>query len=413
MHNQNNPQNKQKFFYGWLLLVACFGINAVIHGIRYSFGVFFKSLSGEFDLSRAATSGISSLYWVLCAIFALLGGILLDRYGPRKIMLPMGILTGLSLAATSQANASWQLYLSYSLLLSVGTGAVYSILMTTTQRWFHKKRGMAVGIVSSGVGFGTLVMTPLTAWLISIFDWRTTYLGIGLVTGLMIVGFSFLLKRDPAEMQLQPDGEGPNLTTTTSNNSAIETGFSTAQAYKSKSFWLIAAIWFLWSFSLMLIITHLVPHLTDIGIASTTAAFVGGLIGIVSIVGRLSVGWISDRLGRQSSILLTVSLQVAAILILTWSNSLGMLYVFAIIFGLGYGGLDPATVALIGDIFGVRNLGRITGSLTFFWALGAGAGSAVGGLIYDATGSYFSAFLLTAGFMLLADVLALSLRKRR
>jgi MFS family permease len=413
MHNQNNPQNKQKFFYGWLLLVACFGINAVIHGIRYSFGVFFKSLSGEFDLSRAATSGISSLYWVLCAIFALLGGILLDRYGPRKIMLPMGILTGLSLAATSQANASWQLYLSYSLLLSVGTGAVYSILMTTTQRWFHKKRGMAVGIVSSGVGFGTLVMTPLTAWLISVFDWRTTYLGIGVVTGLMIVGFSFLLKRDPAEMQLQPDGEGSSLTTKTSNNSAIETGFSTAQAYKSKSFWLIAAIWFLWSFSLMLIITHLVPHLTDIGIASTPAAFVGGLIGIVSIVGRLSVGWISDRLGRQSSILLTVSLQAAAILILTWSNSLGMLYVFAIIFGLGYGGLDPATVALIGDIFGVRNLGRITGSLTFFWALGAGAGSAVGGLIYDATGSYILAFLITAGFMLLADVLALLLRKRR
>jgi MFS family permease len=411
----NTPQLQvhQKFFYGWFVLLACFGINAVIHGIRYSFGVFFKSLSGEFDLSRAATAGISSVYWILCAVFALLGGILIDKYGPRKIMLPMGIITGLSLITTSQANGSWQLFFTYSLLLSAGTGAVYAVLMTTTQRWFHKNRGLAVGIVSSGVGVGTLIMTPLTAWLIETFSWRSAYLSLGLFTGLTIVGLSFLLKRDPVDMGLGPDGRNSNPVRIFSKNGASETGFTVTEAFKSRNFWLLAVVWFLWAFSLLLVMTHLVPHLTDIGIASTTAAFIGGLIGMVSIAGRLGVGWFSDRMGRKSSILLTILCQCAALFLLAWSNSLWMFYVFAIVFALGYGGLDPATVALVGDLFGVRNLGRITGSLTFFWALGAGVGSAFGGLIYDATGSYFAAFLLIACCMFLAATLALLIRKGR
>jgi MFS family permease len=337
----------------------------------------------------------------------------MDKYGPRKVMLPMGILTGLSLAATGQANSSWQLFFTYSLMLSAGTGAVYSVLMTTAQRWFRRKRGLAVGIVSSGVGVGTLIMTPLTAFLIDTFDWRNTYLFMGLVLGLMMIGLSFLLKRDPSEIGMQPDGEISNTAPGHTKSIIREEGLSISEAYKNRNFWLIAAVWFLWSFSLLLVMTHLVPHLTDIGITSTTAAVIGGLIGMISIAGRLGVGWFSDRIGRQSSILLTILLQAAALFLLAWSNSVWMFYLFAIAFGLGYGGLDPATVALIGDIFGVRNLGLITGSLTFFWALGAGSGSAVGGLIYDAAGSYFPAFLMIACFMLLAAILSLMIRKKR
>ncbi|HSW57311.1 MAG TPA: MFS transporter [Dehalococcoidales bacterium] len=403
----------KKIFYGWYIVLACFGINAVIHGIRYSYGVFFKSLSGEFDLSRAATAGISSAYWILCAGFGFLGGILMDKVGPRKLILPMGIVTGLSLAATSQANSTWQLFLSYSLLLSAGTGAVYSILMTLAQRWFHKKRGTAVGIVSAGVGVGTLIMTPLIAWLISHYEWRTTFLLMGIVLGLMIIGLSFFLKRDPAEIGLQPDGESAVQNTAAVKNQNTNAGETLSRAIRSRNFWLIAVIWFLWSFSLLLVLTHLVPHLTDIGIKSTTAALVGGMIGAVSIAGRLSVGWLSDRIGRKTSILLTVFLQAASLFLLAWSNELWLFYLFAIVYGLGYGGLDPATVALIGDIFGTRYLGRITGLLVFFWALGAGAGSAAGGLIYDAADSYFPAFVMIAGLMLLAAVLSLMIKKGR
>jgi MFS family permease len=392
-----------------MIVLACFGINAIVHGIRYSFGVFFKSLSGEFDLSRAGTSGISAVYWVLCAFFALLGGWLLDKYGPRKIIMLMGILTGISLVATSQARAAWQLYLSYSLLLSGGTGAVYSVIMTTTQRWFYKQRGTAVGIVSSGVGIGTIIMTPLSALLIDLFDWRMTYLMIGLVLGAILMLLSIPLKRDPAEMRLLPDGARQTFDIAI-KNSADEpeaASLSLSQALKTMNFWLIAVIWFLWAFSLLLVLTHLVPHLTDIGIPATTAAVISGLIGIVSTAGRLGAGWLSDKLDRKVVTIISILLQAGSLFLLAWSEQLWMFYLFAVIYAMGYGGLDPATLALVGDIFGTRELGKILGSLLVFWPLGAGVGSEVGGLLYDATGSYFSAFLITASFMVLAGICAL------
>jgi MFS family permease len=390
----------KQLHYGWVIVLCCFGINAVVHGIRYSFGVFFKSLSSDFMLSRAGISGISSLYWVLCGIFALLGGTLLNRYGPKKILLVMGGLTGLSLIVTSFTTASWQLFLSYSLLLSTGTGACYSVMMTTTQRWFSKRRGLAVGIVSAGVGIGTIIMTPLSAYLVTIFEWRTTFLMTGLVLGIIMVLFALPLKRDPDEAGLLPFGSDrdsiPDDTIITGESSR---GIPLLQALRTKDFWLIAVIWFSWAFSLLTVLTHLVPHLTDIGISLTSAAAVSGLIGMVSIAGRLGIGWYSDTLDRRASALFAVLLQAAALFLLALSQDLRLFYIFAVVYGIGYGGLDPATLALVGDIFGMRYLGQIMGVLLPFWSVGAGIGAEVGGLIYDSTGSYFRAFVLCAILM--------------
>jgi len=404
---------RNRLYYGWIIVLSCFGINAVVHGIRYSFGVFFKSLSGDFHLSRAGLSGISAVYWILCGIFALLGGYLLNRFGPRKIMLVMGILTGLSLIATSQANASWQLFFSYSLLLAAGTGAVYSVLMTTTQRWFHNRRGTAIGIVSSGVGIGTIIMTPLAAYLISVFDWRVTYLIMGLVLGAIFIILAIPLQKDPAEIGLLPYGANTDVVPSDNPVKIGEGNRPLSQALRTLNFWLIAAIWFAWSFSLLIVLTHLVPHLTDIGIPLTAAAPIAGLIGIVSIAGRLSIGYFSDRLDRKVSTIIAILLQAGSLFLLAWSQQMWMFYLFAVIYGIGYGGLDPATLALVGDIFGMRDLGQIMGALLMFWAVGAGVGSEVGGIIYDRTGSYFGAFLLCAVFMLAACACASLIRRER
>jgi MFS family permease len=401
-------RTKEKLYYGWMIVLACFGINAVVHGIRYSFGVFFKSLGGEFELNRAATSGISSAYWILCAGFALLGGYLLDKYGPRKLIIVEGLLTGISLIATSLVNASWQLFFTYSLLLSAGTGAVYSVLMSTAQRWFIHRRGTATGIVSSGVGIGTLIMSPLAACLVATFDWRFTYLLMGLVLGAMLIALAFPLKKDPSEInplpgsgERNPAGIRPELKT-----APPVSGFDLSRALKTRNFWLIGAIWFFWSFSLMLVMTHLVPHLTDIGISAATAALIIGLIGIISSAGRLGGGWLSDKLDRKIAILLSIVFQAGALFLLAWSQPIWMFYLFAAFFALGYGGLDPSTMALVGDTFGMKKLGSILGALMVFWTIGAGAGSAAGGILFDITGSYFSAFLITAVFMLLSGLCA-------
>jgi MFS family permease len=326
----------------------------------------------------------------------------------------MGVITAISLIATSQARTSWQLYFTYSLLLAAGTGAVYSVLMTTTQRWFHKRRGTAIGIVGAGVGVGTIIMTPLIAYLIDVYDWRVTYLAIGIVLGAIFVTLSIPLKRDPSDIGLLPDGitQAPQQVAASGLSQPAGKSYTVAEAMQTANFWLIAFIWFLWAFSLLLVMTHLVPHLTDIGLPATSAALIAGLIGVVSTAGRLGTGWISDRLERKITNIITVLLQAGGLLLLAWANQMWMFYLFVVIYSIGYGGLDPVSLALVGDIFGTRHLGKILGVLLIFWPFGAGLGSVAGGILYDTTGSYFVPFLLTAILMTMAGIGAVFIRKK-
>ena len=178
---------KNRIFYGWVVTIAGLITLAFTLGTRHSFGVFFKSIEGEFGLTRGATSSIFSVYMFLCCVLAILGGWALDRYGPRVVALLTGSFTGLSLLLTSQTSSAWQLFITYSLLLSLGTGAIFTIVTSTVSRWFSSRRGLALGIAGSGVGLGTVIMAPFSAYLISSMDWRTAYLVMGILALLIVI----------------------------------------------------------------------------------------------------------------------------------------------------------------------------------------------------------------------------------
>ena len=189
---------KDRLFYGWVVVIVFFAIQAILLGTSTSFGVFFKSIAGEFDLSRATTSAVFSISMLLLCVFSVLGGLALDRYGPRIVLFFMGLFTGLSLLLTSQVNATWQLFVTYSLLMAMGSGATYVVTMSTISRWFDRKRGLAVGIAGSGGGMGLVAMAPFAAYLIYNFDWRMAYIVMGLVAWVIIIPLSRLLKKGPA-----------------------------------------------------------------------------------------------------------------------------------------------------------------------------------------------------------------------
>lgn len=155
---------KDRLFYGWVVIAAGLLIALIGLGTRYSFGVFLKSIEGEFGVSRGETSGIFSAYMLFCGLLSILGGWALDRYGPRKVAFVMASFTGFSLLLTSQANAAWQLFITYGLLLSLGTGPVYTVVNSTASRWFKRKRGFAVGITSSGGGLGAIMGMMSAGW---------------------------------------------------------------------------------------------------------------------------------------------------------------------------------------------------------------------------------------------------------
>jgi len=409
---------QDKLFYGWIVVAAFLITGTTVFGIRFSFGVFFKSIESEFNLTRAATSGFFSAYMVLSCLFALLAGWVLDRYGPRIVILLMGIFTGFSLLLTSQTNASWQLFITYSLLLSIGTGAIYVATMSTISRWFDKKRGFALGIASSGSGLGTIIMAPFATYLISNFGWRMAYMVMGLIAWLILIPLSRLLRKDPYEIGVLPDGVRSDSKETGKQKSRNEEGSNQSaslplpQVYRTSSFWFFWFIWLLYSFSLYLILTHIVPHATDIGISATEAAAVLSLIGGANIAGRVLMGRVSDRIGRKITAIICSLLQAGAMVWLLWSHDLWMLYLFALVYGFSYGGLTPPMTALIGETFGLRNIGVILGLLEIGFGIGSAVGPIAGGFIFDISNSYSMAFLIGAVVMLAATLLIALIRRK-
>ena len=147
-------------FYGWVIVGSGFVMSVIGIGSRYCYGVFLQSLEVEFGITRMATSSIFSIYMLLCSMVAIFGGWAMDRYGPKRVGIFMATFTGLSFFLTSQASSAWQLFITYSLLFSLGNGAMYTIVNSTVSKWFVKKRGLVVGITSSGGVVGTFVMAP-------------------------------------------------------------------------------------------------------------------------------------------------------------------------------------------------------------------------------------------------------------
>ena len=378
-------------------------------GARYSYGVFLKSIEVDFGMSRGATSGIFSIYMLLCCLIAVVGGWAMDRYGPRKVGILMGTFTGFGLLLTSQAVAPWQLLITYSLLFSLGTGAIYTVVNATAARWFVKKRGFVVGITSSGGGVGAIIIAPFAAYLISSLNWRAAFAVMGLISWVSMVTVSTLLIGDPRDIGWVPDGVKSGLQKggiPAKEDKVEPTDLTLIQACGMKQFWLLGFAWLLFSLSLLMILIHIVPYAVDMGIAPMDAAFILSLTGLANITGRLVLGRLSDITGRKALGISCLLVQFGVVLALIWVSRLWMLYLFAIAFGFLWGGSGTIITVLIVDIFGTRSLGAIMGMLSAGWGIGAAIGPAIGGYIFDVSGRYVAAFgigaaaLLTAAFLL-------------
>jgi len=401
-----------RVFYGWVVVAVFLVIGITLYGIHFSFGVFFKSIEAEFNLTRTATSTILSANLLLAGLCSFVFGWALDRYGPRLVVLLMAVFTGLSLVLTSLTNSLWQLFITYSLLLALGTGPTYVVPMSAVSRWFDKKRGLALGLSSLGIGLGTMVMAPFATYLITNYSWQTAYLVIGLMAWVVAVPLTRLLKRDPREIGALPDGAKIK---DTEKPLERETSQPAPHPFlsivRNRNFWIFACIWFLFAACLFLIFTHLIPHLTDIGFSPIEAAGVMSFVGAASIPGRLLMGIASDRIGRKITFMISTLLQAMAIAWLIWAHSLWSLYLFALVYGFFYSGFGCSGAALISDTFGVKNIGAVFGLLEIGFGIGAAAGPVVGGYIFDVCGNYKDAFIIGMLAMLAATLLVVMVKR--
>ena len=404
-----NYKRHFNIFYGWYIIAAGTLLLATCFGISYSFSVYFPALQSEFSWNRAATSGVFSLYLVLVGFFSILCGRAIDRYGPKTVVLVMGVVTGISFILTAQVHALWQFYLSYSILLAAGTGGMYIIVMSTASRWFSRKRATAMGILGTGASLGTVVMAPVSAWLVENYQWRAAYMMTGILAWILIIPGAMVLKKDPAEIGAEPDGY-LYLPTGSSREPKKTTAFSIIEAIKSPSFSYLNFVWFWFSFCLYMVITHLVPRAQDIGLDPIRAAGVMSTLMAVSAASRVAGGMTADIVDKRKLLAASITAMALSMVWLTSADQSWKIYLFAILFGMVFGGGDPSVIAVVTDVFGTAKIGTMMGILMISWGLGSAAGPYLAGYVFDYTGSYGWAFIVAGGGLLLSTFTILRLK---
>ncbi len=399
---------KPAYFYGYNIVAASFGIQAIGIGILIAFGVFFKPLLVDFGWSRATLSGAQSLAMFIAGVLGILTGRLSDKFGPRVVISVAAGFLGLGLLLMSGLNHVWQLFLFYSVIFGIGLSAIDIIPLSTTARWFTRRRGIMTGMVKVGTGAGQLVIPLVASLLITGYGWRAAYVIIGVAAMLLLIFIGQLLRRDPAQMGLLPDG---NKELRTESSGLAETDFYISEALRTWQFWTICVTFLVTMSCLLMIMVHIVPHATDIGLSSTTAAGILAAIGGISMVGRFVTGVAIDRIGNRLSMIICLILLILALLWLQLARELWMFYLFAVVYGFGHGGLFTVVSPIVAEYFGIRSHGVLFG-IVFCSAMTGGAiGPVVAGYIFDTTGSYHLAFWLSTSLGALALVLILTLRK--
>jgi MFS family permease len=379
------------FFYGYVVVGAHLTTIMAMWAPYYAFGVFFKPVLTELGWTRALTSGAFSLAMITHGLLAIIMGTLNDKFGPRMVITLSGCLLGLGYSLMSLVNTVWQLYLFYGVIIGAGMGGAFVPHVSTVARWFVKRRSLMTGIVAAGTGIGILVGPLIATQLVSIYDWRVSYIIMGGSAWLVIVLIAQLLRRDPAQVGQQPYGESEG----EQSGLGLEAkSFSLKEALHTKQFWLFGGLCFSFGFCLFTSIVHVVPYATDLGISAAGAANIMVTIGVLSIVGKVVLGGAGDRIGNKQALIISFTLWSLAYSWLLIATEEWMLYLFAAAFGIAYGGNSTSQSPLVARLFGLSSHGLIFGVLGLAVAAGGALGPFIAGYMFDATGSYQSAFML-------------------
>lgn len=405
-----SPKSIPNFFYGWVIVAIGFVNLGIAFGVWYSFSVFILSIIDEFGWTRAATSSIFSVFIFSQALMNLLSGYLQDRFGPR-VVIPIGaVVLSASLMLTSQSTQLWHFSLAYGVFAGAGISLLgFASHAAFLPKWFERKRGLAIGIAMSGIGFGMLFIIPLVEKFISNYGWRMTYIFLALLVLFFVLPLNVILsRRSPESIGLLPDGDAVKtphvqnhvMTLKVINESWAQESWTLTKAIRTKRFWFLAIAFYFISFSYQGTLLHSVSAMVDFGLERVTAAYFFGILGIMGSAGKIVLGHLSDIYGREKINTLGSVLAGIGIISLIHINISSQIFplLFAIFFGLGYGAAAPLLPSVCADIF----IGKSFGLIFAMIAIGGGAGGATGsymaGLLRDMSGTYivpFAVFLLT------------------
>jgi sugar phosphate permease len=404
-----------RLHYAWVVALVTFVVLLASAGVRTVASVLINPLEGEFGWSRANISLAISLSILWFGLGAPLSGMLVDRFGPRRIMVAALALIALGLAGMLLLSSLWQLHLFWGLIVGIGTGAVTNVLgATVVHRWFLTNRGLLLGLFSAASAAGQLLFLPSMMALTTAAGWRTAIGLTALIVAVLLMPVIFLMRDRPEEKGLRPVGAEGAAGTTADPLAAVPT-VSLRQAFLHRDFWLLASSFFICGYTTNgLIGTHLLPHAIDHGFDGMLVASTVSMMGIMNIIGTLGSGWLSDRFDNRWLLAIYYAFRAVAIAMLPFVADLRGLLIFAVIYGLDWVATVPPTINLTAMRFGKASVGTLYGWIFFSHMVGAAFAAYAGGILRDWLGDYTLAFFSAAllGFLAAAFSVGITAAQR-
>lgn len=395
-------------YYGWVILLVVFVTQMLaIGGTSYSFGIFVKPATEEFDVSRSTINHLLILWMAGMTLSGPLVGSLLDRYAPRHIVGCGALMFGFGLITVSMSQNPLFIVLAVLLLIGPGSAALGPLMAATlVSRWFDHHRGRALGIASIAPSIGGFAIVPALALSLELFGWRAALFQMGAVAVVLLLPLSLLLVRSDASAAPDAVSDG------TLAEGDEGSGWTFVQLLKTREFWLVAlGVGLLFSTG-QAMLASLVPYGTDIGFDPLNATLLVSVLAIANICGKLSFGVLSDRVEKRRLFCLAALLGAVCFTLLTMRLPYAAVLVAVFIGGLGIGGVLPIWGGMLADTFGRRSYGVVMGAMgPIHLPLNLAAIAGIGA-ISDHTGSYGSAFLLFAVLAVLGGVLVFQVRSR-
>ncbi|MBL7210912.1 MAG: MFS transporter [Desulfobacteraceae bacterium] len=405
-------------FYGWYVLAASFLILFFNSGARFSIGVLFKPLISEFGWSRGSVSLAVFLNITVFALSLMIVGRFYDRYGPKWVIIISTLFLSTGYMSMSLIHSLWQFLIFYGVLAAVGLGGTsVPLIAALMSKWFEKRRGLAISLALSGSCFGQFVLVPVFSIFQLRYGWRTCYILIAVI--MLVVNIALVLgviKGNPDELGQKPFGytnkEGATQPEKQIRRSEDLPDLGLREAMRTPSLWFFIIAMFICGSGDFMVSTHLIPCVTDHGISPTTAGNMLAWYGLMSLAGLIIAGPASDLIGNKIPIALAFVLRFFLFLMILRYQSLVSFYVFALFFGFTFLITAPLTTTLVGRLYGFSHVGILSGFIATIHHLGGGIWAYAGGVVFDETGSYKLAFILSA-FMALAAILCTVLIKEK
>ena len=416
-------------FYGWFVVATCMFIAFLTMGTRNAFGAFVVPMEAEFEWNRTVVSWAAALGALLNGVTQPFMGYLFDRVGVRIVVMSGILVVGASTLLMAATGSIWFLIAVFGVVSAVGqSGTSLTNTGATLSRWFRRRRGLVIGLNASGMSLGGLIIVPFAAYLISLIDWRLSWIVLGVMILALGIPLAFVfLHDDPAKKGLYPDGD-PEPAPAPGGSPGVAAGpppqplfaENWRQAFRSFPIWQMSFSYFICGSTTFMLSVHFVPMAVEEGINPQSAALIFGLMSGLNALGATGAGWISDRIGGRKNwlaavyfcrgtgyVILVLSLLIPGIPLMA-----GLL-IFAFVAGLSWIATAPLTTSLTAEVYGLKSLATISGVAFLFHQLGGFSSVLLAGYLREITGNYVLAFIIAAVMLYPAAISAFTIRERR